>query len=106
MNSLKTSFFSRARDAFRVFVRREETPQVAVPSTGRSPERAAAIALASIGIFTRIASAQGVSPSHVIKVARGLRTSGHISEAIRKEVAAIWGDGAADPFNDSKERDV
>jgi hypothetical protein len=36
------------------------------------------IALACVGMFTRVAKEKGVSVSHALKVARNVRTSKHI----------------------------
>ncbi len=56
-------------------------------SGGKPPE--IDIALAFIGIFTRIAKENGVSTSHALKVAKGDRASKHISEAIIREARRI-----------------
>ncbi len=53
------------------------------------------LALACVGIFTRVANEKGVSVSHVIKVAKNERTSQHISEALILEVRRILGRKAA-----------
>jgi hypothetical protein len=46
-------------------------------------------ALEHIGLFTRVASNLGVTAAHVTRVARGVRESRRIIEAIRQEVIRI-----------------
>ena len=46
-------------------------------------------ALASIGIFTRVAKSAGVTPGHALAVARGDRSSKRIVNAIVREVRRI-----------------
>jgi hypothetical protein len=42
-----------------------------------------------VGLFTRVAKAEGVTPSHAIQVAKGRRKSSRVAAAIVREVRKI-----------------
>jgi hypothetical protein len=46
-------------------------------------------ALAYVGIFTRVAAKENLSVGHVLQVAKGLRTSKRVIDAITQEVRRI-----------------
>ncbi len=55
--------------------------------TNQSPE--VARCLEYVGLFTRVAKAEGVSPSHALQVAKGHRKSKRVIDAIIREVRKI-----------------
>lgn len=46
-------------------------------------------ALEFVGLFTRVARAVGVTPSHAVQVAKGKRVSARVVQAVVKEVRKI-----------------
>jgi DNA-binding transcriptional regulator YdaS (Cro superfamily) len=64
-------------------------PRRKTPPKGIKEQPELGRAVAFVGLFTRVAQSLGVSPTHVIEVAKQRRTSSRVATAIIREVRRI-----------------
>lgn len=69
-------------------MRKKRSRQKVAPSIPAIPAEVRR-ALGYVGLFTRVASAEGLSLGHVVEVAKGRRISRRVVDAITREVRKI-----------------